>query len=258
MDETDEGTATPRLHLVTRGDDAGVVPSANAAIRDTFLDGILRNASVMAPTPALGDAADRLSDLDGLCIGMHLTLTAEWDTPRWGPVLPSTEVPSLLDGEGCFPPTVERLEETLVVEDALREADAQLQQLRDSGFDVSYLDTHMLVSRIDGLDTTLAEFCEREGLLYADRAVPAFTVEETAGSQATRVAEQLRGLEPGANALVGHPCYDTRDARTITGMGFEPGEVATDRDRQRRLFVDPDITDAIRRVGAVPIRYTEI
>lgn len=33
-------------------------------------------------------------------LGLHLTLTSEWEFYKWGPVLPSNEVPSLINEQG--------------------------------------------------------------------------------------------------------------------------------------------------------------
>ena len=52
---------TPRIHLITRGDDLGTNHSANAAIREAFQSGILRNASLMACCPAVEEAAEMLA-----------------------------------------------------------------------------------------------------------------------------------------------------------------------------------------------------
>ena len=99
-----DGTAVPaeRIRLITRGDDCGAALSGNAAIRDAFREGILRNTSVMVPGPVVEEAAQMLAHERDLCFGLHCTLTAEWDRVRWGPVLPPDRVPSLVDRRGHF------------------------------------------------------------------------------------------------------------------------------------------------------------
>ena len=66
-----------RIHLITRGDDLGTNHSANAAIREAYETGILRNASLMAGCPAAEEAAELLAGERGLCVGLHSTLNAE-------------------------------------------------------------------------------------------------------------------------------------------------------------------------------------
>ena len=111
-----------RIHLVTRADDAGSCNSANVAIWNCYRRGIVLNASVMVPAPAFEEAAELLGSEEGLCVGLHVTLTSEWESVRWGPVLPAEEVSSLVDEHGCFPRSRRALEdngarlETYVIE----------------------------------------------------------------------------------------------------------------------------------------------
>lgn len=42
-------------------------------------------------------------------MGIHITLNAEWELYRWNGVLPSTEIPSLLDNQGYLYATVEEV-----------------------------------------------------------------------------------------------------------------------------------------------------
>ena len=74
------------IRLITRGDDAGSNVTANRAIRDACVDGVLRNVSVMVSCGGALDAADRLRDLDEVCIGLHATMNAEWSRVRWGAI----------------------------------------------------------------------------------------------------------------------------------------------------------------------------
>ena len=76
----------PSIRLVTRADDAGSSLSANRAIRETCVAGMVRNVSLMAPCAHIADAAAQLRDLPGIALGMHVTLNGEWDAPRWSPL----------------------------------------------------------------------------------------------------------------------------------------------------------------------------
>lgn len=262
------------LRLVTRADDAGNTESANRAIRETFEDGVLRNASVMAPCPAFEDAADRLAGLDGLCVGVHVTLTAEWDRPRWGPVLPPEEVPSLVDDDGYFPPTPTALAKSQPdTDEMLAEARAQLARLRDAGFEVSYFDDHMrhrgpLLYEAPEFVTGLRELAAEEGLIDGQTAVPRLPYVE--GTRAT-YGEQLRDrIEAGvgrsertgqrAFLAVGHPGYYDAETRPITGGRADrgPGEWAAVMDGQRRMFLDDAVAECCAERGVEPARFTDV
>ena len=64
---------------------------------DALRSGIATSASLMVPCPWAREAAARYRGED---VGVHLTLNAEWDLYRWGPI---THAPSLLDGDGASP-----------------------------------------------------------------------------------------------------------------------------------------------------------
>lgn len=119
------------IRLVTRADDAGMSHSANRAIRETCEQGICRNVSVMAPAPCLADAADCLCDLRGICFGLHVDLNAEWESPRWGTVLPASQVPALIEPDGGFFRNPAQLHERNVpLEQMVAEVKAQLARAR--------------------------------------------------------------------------------------------------------------------------------
>lgn len=95
-----------------------------------------------------------------------MTLNAEWDNVRWGPVAAKEQVPSLVDRAGYFyqdpilfqdhPPS---LQEIIV------ECEAQLNKLTAAGFKISYADSHMLPERfIPGLQEELDRWIEAKGL----------------------------------------------------------------------------------------------
>src|SRR5947209_4873263 len=95
------------------------------------------SATLMVPCPWARDAAARYRGED---VGVHLTLNAEFDLYRWGPI---TQAPSLLDGDGGFPRTVEDVWDHADLDEVRRELRAQVERALYWGFDVSHLDSHM-------------------------------------------------------------------------------------------------------------------
>jgi hypothetical protein len=284
----DRSSAAPRLRLVTRGDDAASCRSANRAILEAFENGILRNVSVMACAPELGHAAKVLGPAArirgrGLCVGLHVTLNCEWDQPRWGPVLPPQVVPHLVDERGHLTRTPMDLHQRQAdVEQMIAEVQAQLDRLRAVGLAPVYLDQHMGVGWVGGLNDRLARLCEKEGLINTEGQVKGLPREgrglspsaprggagggltpcSAAGDQhsprRTHVDDllaRLRAAPPGMYLVVGHPCYDEAEVRAFHAAGQSPGEVAADRDDQRRMFLDPAVLACCRECGVQPIRY---
>ena len=74
------------IYLYTRGDDCGSSHSANRAILEACETGILKNVSFMLPAPYIEEAAQMFSGRNEFCFGLHVTMNAEWDSLKWGPV----------------------------------------------------------------------------------------------------------------------------------------------------------------------------
>jgi predicted glycoside hydrolase/deacetylase ChbG (UPF0249 family) len=249
----------PRIRLVTRGDDSGSCNTANVAVWNAYKKGILRNTSIMVPAPAFPEAAEMFSEEPGLCVGLHVTLNAEWDSVRWGPVLGPGKAPSLVDSKGHFYQTTQALyDNNPSLDEMVAEVQAQLDLARTSGLDIRYMDTHMGVSWVGGLKEPLERLAEREGLTYAN--IPAGHLPRLEGRFADPVEAliaRLDAAEPGTYIVVGHPCYDRVDVRMFDHPGLkEPQGIA--RDWQRRMFMDPRVIDYCRANAVQPIRYDEI
>ncbi|MBV8726981.1 MAG: hopanoid biosynthesis-associated protein HpnK [Candidatus Eremiobacteraeota bacterium] len=88
--------ATDRI-LIVSADDFGLSREVNEAIEQAHRDGILRAASLMVAAPHTADAIERARRLPSLRVGLHLVLV------NGRPVLPASELPDLVDSNGCFP-----------------------------------------------------------------------------------------------------------------------------------------------------------
>ena len=64
--------------LILRADDIGSAYAANDAILAACDAGTIKNVSLMVCGPAFADAATRLRGRDDICLGLHVTLNAEW------------------------------------------------------------------------------------------------------------------------------------------------------------------------------------
>lgn len=75
--------------------------------------------------------------------GIHLTMTAEWDLYKWGGITSSDQIPSLLDKNSYFYPTVEELGKVAKGAEAEKELRAQIDKVIASGVQPTHIDTHM-------------------------------------------------------------------------------------------------------------------
>lgn len=247
------------LRLITRGDDAGSCVSANRAIHDAWRDGLLRNTSVMVPAPELADAALRLAEAEGLCLGLHATLNAEWDRVRWGPVLPAAEVPSLVQPDGTFFPTTRALRDHVPqLDEVLAELQAQLDRGRAAGFDFRYADTHMgFLWVLEGLAEAFADWCTRNELIDAHRFDGRLPWPADAADRVTGLVAALQAAADGTYVLVGHPAYDGDDLRRFGHAGYESDQVAAERQQERCLFTNTRVAAVCRERGVRVVRYDE-
>jgi hypothetical protein len=126
----------PRVVVICL-DELGFSLSANDAIYASLRSGAATTASLMVPAPWARGAA---ADYRGEDVGVQLTLNAEHDLYRWGPL---THAPSLLDGDGGFPRTTEDVWEHADLEEVRREWRAQIERAVLWGFDVSHVCAHL-------------------------------------------------------------------------------------------------------------------
>ncbi|TFW24719.1 hopanoid biosynthesis-associated protein HpnK [Duganella callida] len=85
-----------RRGLIVTADDFGLHPAVNAAVELAQRDGVLNAASLMVAAPAAADAVARARRLPGLRVGLHLVLA------DGAPMLPSAQIPALVDADGRF------------------------------------------------------------------------------------------------------------------------------------------------------------
>jgi predicted glycoside hydrolase/deacetylase ChbG (UPF0249 family) len=153
--------------VIINGDDFGMSPGVNAAIKRLHRAGRLTSTSIMTNMPWSPDAlayADQAADLRS---GVHLNLT----TGR--PLLPSEEVPTLVDHSGQFLPLsllLSRLVAGRVNRDELRhEMEAQIEAALEV-FQVSpatkidHLDSHMHFHAVPALGRLVSDLAIRYGV----------------------------------------------------------------------------------------------
>src|SRR5271170_3005572 len=123
--------------VIINADDLGSCHSANVGVFECLATGTVTSATLMVPCPWAREASSRYRGED---IGVHLTINAEYELYRWGPI---TYAPSLLGGDGGFPRTVEDVWDHADLDEVRRECRAQIERAILWGFDVSHLDAHM-------------------------------------------------------------------------------------------------------------------
>lgn len=129
--------------LIIHADDAGLSHSENRATIKALESGIVNSYSIMVPCPWFHEMAVYARNNPQIDNGIHLTLTCEWENYKFGPVLPVSEVPSLVDENGHFFKKREALKQNALVEHVEKELIAQIEKALKFGLKPTHIDSHM-------------------------------------------------------------------------------------------------------------------
>ncbi|MBQ9115648.1 MAG: polysaccharide deacetylase family protein [Clostridia bacterium] len=128
-------------YLIINADDFGMCRAHNIATMELFKCRSITSATIMAPCKYAGEAVEFAVRNPQLAIGVHLTVTSEWQNYRWGAI--SENAVSLTDSEGCFFRTCTEFAGNARISDLEAELIAQIELLRSEGLVPSHLDNHM-------------------------------------------------------------------------------------------------------------------
>jgi chitin disaccharide deacetylase len=252
--------------VIINADDLGSCHSANVGVFECLHTGLVTSATLMVPCPWAREASSRYRGED---IGVHLTLNAEYELYRWGPI---TIAPSLLGGDGGFPRTIEDVWDHADLDEVRRECRAQIERAILWGFDVSHLDSHM------GTLQLRPEFFD----IYLDMAVefglplrmvgpgmerflgfPARAVAAEAGAVFTdhmrfipgvgsrqMFEKDLATLRPGVTELHLHPAVDSAELRSLATDDWEARV-----DDHRMICSEDWVGRALEAAGATLIGF---
>jgi len=276
---------TDRL-VILHTDDIGMCQASITAFTDLWEFSGISSGAIMMPCPWAKTAAEYCRTHPGVDMGVHATLTSEWEDYRWSPL--STRDPSsgLLDADGFFNSTSEAAQANGNPEAVLVELQAQVKKAGDWGVDITHVDTHMgtvaspkfiaaylqtamqigvpamipraeaRVYRERGLDSeTLALFTnfinqvEEQGMPLVDELV-GMPLDQPDGQ--IEIAKKLLGaLNPGLTHFLFHPSVDTPELRAIAPDW--PSRVAN-----YQTFMSQEIKDFIKNAGIQVIGYRDL
>ncbi len=255
------------IRLIVRGDDIGCSHAANIGCIKSYREGIMRTVEVMVPCPWFEEAVKMLNENPGLDVGIHLTLTSEWENYKWRPL---TYGPSLVDKDGYFfqntrewdkwPAGTGFFDANPKIEEVEQELRAQIEMALKKIKNVSHISAHMGTATCRPDLAKLVKKLAKEYDLVVD--LRAHGIQYAGGmgdgkappdSRADALAETLEKLEPGLWMIVDHPGYDTPEMQAITHKGYE--HVANDRDGVTRAFTSEKVKEVIKKRGIKLMSY---
>lgn len=271
-------------YLMVHADDVGMCHSVNLATIEALKHGMVVSGSIMMPCPWVLEIADYCRANPQTDLGLHLTLTSEWQRYRWRPVAPSADVPNLLDAEGYLHRDVRGVAAKASAKEIETEIRAQVALAQKFGIPFTHFDSHMgtLFARPDYFEvyTRLAkefgvpcmlpkptpelakqmaaypitpamiEKAGATGLPYLDRlvtGVPGRTVAERYESY----RKFLGQLEPGVTKLIVHLAMDDTEIRSVTNSWEQ-------RYADFKFFTDPETKRLMDASGIQPFTYRQL
>jgi predicted glycoside hydrolase/deacetylase ChbG (UPF0249 family) len=226
--------------LIIHADDIGLAQSVNDATGRAFASGGITSGSIMVPCPWFIDFSEHYKSNPHLDVGIHITLTSEWDYYKFGGVLPATEIPSLLDENGYFYPTTEEVGQHADPAEAEKEIRAQIEKAIAYGITPTHLDTHM------GSVLARPELVELYMKLGKEYGIPVFAprmmlfampeeiretvkneyvlvdnmfmldVEGPEASWEEEYGKMIENIGPGLNVMIVHLAFDNAEMQAVT------------------------------------------
>ena len=260
------------IYLLVRADDIGSSHAANLACIDVFKRGICRSVELMAPCPWFPEAVTLLQAHPTYDVGVHLTMTSEWDNYKWRPI---SDARSIVAEDGYFhtryrkrddyPHEIVFADSDWIPEDVEKEFRAQIELIRKHVPWVSHFTTHMGMLRDDPTFKDIVDRLGAEYDLVVDLAAHGFERLRGFGenSQALSAAEKVEALRqnletlaPGRWLCVDHPAYDQPETRAIHHQGYE--NVAADRQGVVEAWTDSQVLEIITGRGIRLLSYADV
>lgn len=252
--------------LITRSDDLGYTHTGNLAMFDCMRFGIIRSAAILAIAPWFEEAARMACENADLCFGVHMGVIGEWRGYRWRPVLPYSEIPTLVDEDGFLwrspaefwanHPNMDELE---------KEFTAQVNLVRKRGVQIDYLDTHYIMPDDPRIRPVVERIGKSQGLpiscLLGENRLPDFGIYSVAPEdKESALARILEQLQPGVHLLIGHPGYpslendalvhsEPRDLQRLGTGRLRAAETAT--------YMSPRINALVEQRGIKLMSYRD-
>jgi len=275
--------------VIIHADDIGMCQATITAFADLVEFGLISSGAVMVPCPWFMQAAAYSRQHPKADVGVHLTLTSEWSTYRWGPISTRDPATGLLDDEGYFHHRAHQVQKHGNPQDVQIELQAQLIHALDAGIEVTHIDSHMgalahpkflpayirlaqlhhlpAIIPVDGEEDWQVLGLDAETAANAARFVrekvdsqELIQIDHFAGLRLDQSRERYAqaktafgSLQPGLTHFVIHPAQDTPELRTATPSTWQcrVGDYEVFRSEKLRAYIK-DL--GIKIIGYKPLQ----
>ncbi|MUH34649.1 ChbG/HpnK family deacetylase [Zobellia amurskyensis] len=273
--------------IMLHADDIGMCPEANTAAKKQLTEGVIQSAAVMIPCPNAQEFIIWANERPNLDIGLHLTLTSEWKTYRWGTVSNTAEVPGLLDEENKMWHEVPQVVKHASAVEVEKEIRTQIEQSIAWGYTPNHIDTHMgtlfghpsyvkayiKVAQEYGIPANIIDISKPEVLAefrskgypmddsvvkmiegYSLPKLDYFTSAPKADTYDEKIdvfKKLIHSLKPGLTEVIFHPSELTENLKTITNSWQQ-------RSWESQMFSDPDLIEFFKNEEITFTNWQEI
>jgi predicted glycoside hydrolase/deacetylase ChbG (UPF0249 family) len=272
--------------VIIHTDDIGMCHASIQAYSDLMDFGLISSGATMVPCSWFPMVASFCRQTPNADMGVHLTLTSEWDTYRWSPVSTHDRKSGMIDPEGYFFRSSEEAQLQADSEAVRIELHNQVNRALAAGINITHMDTHMntvahpkfvahyiqlaiqqklpfLFPRLDatgfeqlGLDCEIATIAatyvnhlEVEGIPLVD-FVSGLNLDQPL-NRLDQAKQALSALPVGITHFIIHPSKDTPELRAIT-----PDWQCRVADYQ--TFMDENLRKFITDIGLNIIGYQSL
>jgi predicted glycoside hydrolase/deacetylase ChbG (UPF0249 family) len=273
--------------LILHADDAGMCDEANISTFNYLEQDQIQSTAVMVPCEWFDEFAQWNSNHPDKDVGLHLTLTSEWQEYRWGSVAGAEEVPGLIDPDGFLWHSVPEVVGHASPDEVEKEIRAQIEKAIEAGIQPDHIDTHM------GTLFGSVEFMKVYIKVAEEYSIPAMVIELSDKSVADRFRQQgyplnekalstladykmpklddfhaapggstyeekrqnffdlVKSLNPGITEIIFHPSVETENLKQITNSWQQ-------RVWEAQMFSDPDVIQFFKDEGVIFTNWIEM
>ena len=264
--------------LIVHADDLAIAHSEDAASFEALEKNAVTSASIIVPGPWLTEVAAYAKAHPDADLGVHLALTSEWKTYRWGPVESKDKVPSLVDASGyLWPETLPALQ-NIKPEEVEREIRAQVERAMALGIHPTHLDSHMgvlfsspplfavyvklaheyklpfLAVRIPNVPPQLLSVLSEKDIVVDSVVIANPTVH--ANEWRDFYVNAVMNLKPGVTEIIVHLGHDDTELEAV--MEDHPDYGAAWRQRDYNAVTSAEFKKALEENHVIPIKWKDL